>query len=85
MCDGEGGLQVSFHDRKAVRKTRVEKRNNDIVSRLNRTKREENPDLAARRDAHDQVQPPAAVPACLQGVVDTLQQAGCRWSIWTRQ
>ena len=56
------GLQVSFHDRKAVRKTRVEKRNNDIVNRLNRTKREENPDLAARRDAHDQVQ--RASPLC---------------------
>jgi hypothetical protein len=47
--------QVSFHDRKAVRKTKVDKRNNDIVNRLNRTKREENPDLASRRDAYDQV------------------------------
>jgi hypothetical protein len=47
--------QVSFHDRKAVRKTKVEKRNNDIVNRLNRTKREENPDLASRRNAYDQV------------------------------
>lgn len=46
--------QVSFHDRKAVRKTRVEKRNNEIVNRLNRTKREDNPDLAARREAFDQ-------------------------------
>lgn len=47
-------LQVSFYDRKAVRKTKVEKRNNDTVNRLNRTKREEYPDLAARRETHDQ-------------------------------
>lgn len=50
-----GCPQVSFHDRKAVRKTKVEKKNNDIVKRLDRTKREENPDLAARRESYDQV------------------------------
>lgn len=38
-----------------MRKTKVEKRNNEIVNRLNRTKREDNPDLAARREAFDQV------------------------------
>lgn len=35
--------QVSFHRDKDVRKIRVEKRINDIVNRLNKTKTEEHP------------------------------------------
>lgn len=35
--------QVSFHREKDVRKIRVEKRMNDTVNRLNKTKTEEHP------------------------------------------
>lgn len=35
--------QVSFHKDNEVRKVRVEKRNNDIVNRLNKTKIESQP------------------------------------------
>lgn len=35
--------QVSFHKDSEVRKVRVEKRNNDIVNRLNKTKTEAHP------------------------------------------
>ncbi|XP_028781226.1 coiled-coil domain-containing protein 25 [Neltuma alba] len=45
--------QVSFHDSKMVRTTRVEKRINEIVNRLNRTKVERKPDLKAEREAVD--------------------------------
>ena len=46
---------MSFHSSKAIRKCKVEKRSNEIVNRLNKTKREAYPDLAARREAFDQV------------------------------
>lgn len=57
FCDSRTltALQVSFHSLKNIRKCKVEKRSNEIVNRLNRTKREDNPDLAARREAYDQV------------------------------
>ncbi|XP_065079521.1 coiled-coil domain-containing protein 25 [Ochlerotatus camptorhynchus] len=45
--------QVSFYKDKEVRKMRVEKRVNDIVNRLNRTKREEHPDFRAEREKRD--------------------------------
>jgi hypothetical protein len=45
--------QVGYHDLKLVRRIKVEKRQNEIVNRLNKTKREEFPDLAAERDAYD--------------------------------
>lgn len=45
--------QVSFFKDKEVRKMRVEKRVNDIVNRLNRTKREEHPDFRAEREKRD--------------------------------
>lgn len=35
--------QVSFHKDSEVRKVRVDKRNNDIVNRLNKTKTESHP------------------------------------------
>lgn len=37
--------QVGFHKDKDVKKTKVEKRINDIINRLNKTKIEKKPDL----------------------------------------
>ncbi|KAK9906336.1 hypothetical protein WJX75_000191 [Coccomyxa subellipsoidea] len=45
--------QVGFKDLKLIKKTKVECRVNAIVNRLNSTKREEYPDLAAEREAYD--------------------------------
>jgi len=45
--------QVGFHSNKLVTKVRVEKRVNDIINRLNRTKQELYPDLAAERENYD--------------------------------
>ncbi|XP_073030254.1 uncharacterized protein [Primulina eburnea] len=42
--------QVGFHSTKMVRTVRVEKRINEIVNRLNRTKVERTPDLKAERE-----------------------------------
>jgi len=42
--------QVCFHDDKLVRKVKVDKRKNEIVNRLNKTKVEAFPDLAMQRD-----------------------------------
>ena len=46
-------MQVSFHNPKLVKKVRVASKVNDIVNRLNRTKKELNPDLSAEKDAYD--------------------------------
>lgn len=46
--------QVSFYNPRAVRKCKADKRINEIVNRLNKTKREAYPDLAARRETFDQ-------------------------------
>ena len=46
-------LQVSFHNPKLVKKVKVASKVNDIVNRLNRTKKELNPDLSAEKDAYD--------------------------------
>lgn len=43
--------QVSFHNIKAVKRVVVEKRINEIVNRLNKTKTEAYPDLAAEKTA----------------------------------
>ncbi|XP_047945864.1 coiled-coil domain-containing protein 25-like [Salvia hispanica] len=43
--------QVGFHDQKMVRTMKVEKRMNEIVNRLNKTKIERKPDLKAEREA----------------------------------
>ncbi|OIW14596.1 hypothetical protein TanjilG_32938 [Lupinus angustifolius] len=43
--------QVGFHNSKMVRTVRVEKRLNEIVNRLNKTKVERKPDLKAEREA----------------------------------
>ncbi|KAL3148688.1 hypothetical protein ABBQ38_014103 [Trebouxia sp. C0009 RCD-2024] len=45
--------QVGFYSNKLVKKVRVEKRVNDIVNRLNKTKQELYPDLAAERETYD--------------------------------
>lgn len=41
--------QVGFHNQREVRRTVVEKRDNAIVNRLNRTKREADPDFAKEK------------------------------------
>ncbi|KAG9131753.1 hypothetical protein Leryth_009495 [Lithospermum erythrorhizon] len=43
--------QVGFHNQKMVRTVKVEKRMNDIINRLNKTKVERTPDLKAEREA----------------------------------
>jgi uncharacterized membrane protein YukC len=45
--------QVSFHNPKQVRKMRVEKRINDVVNRLNKTKIETQPDFQQEREQRD--------------------------------
>ncbi|KAH8306542.1 hypothetical protein KR018_009727 [Drosophila ironensis] len=46
--------QVGYHDEKAVRRIKLEKRVNEIVNRLNKTKTEvEHPDLRGEREARD--------------------------------
>eukprot|EP00227_Mantoniella_beaufortii_P013263 CAMPEP_0197592354 /NCGR_PEP_ID=MMETSP1326-20131121/15049_1 /TAXON_ID=1155430 /ORGANISM="Genus nov. species nov., Strain RCC2288" /LENGTH=220 /DNA_ID=CAMNT_0043158045 /DNA_START=246 /DNA_END=908 /DNA_ORIENTATION=- len=46
--------QVGFHDEKLVKRVKVEKRKNEIVNRLNKSKTEvEVPDLVMDRDAYD--------------------------------
>jgi len=53
QCHALHALQVGFHSNKLVKKVRVEKRINDIVNRLNKTKQELYPDLAAERENYD--------------------------------
>ncbi|CAG9768453.1 unnamed protein product [Ceutorhynchus assimilis] len=48
--------QVGFHKEKEVRKVKVAKRINDIVNRLNKTKREEHPDFRAEREKRDRLE-----------------------------
>lgn len=45
--------QVAFHKDKDVRKVKVAKRNNEIVNRLNKTKKEAFPDLRQEREERD--------------------------------
>ncbi|BBN02286.1 coiled-coil domain-containing protein 25 [Marchantia polymorpha subsp. ruderalis] len=45
--------QVGFHNPKLVRTVRVEKRVNEIVNRLNKTKVERTPDLKAEREQYN--------------------------------
>ncbi|XP_033738459.1 coiled-coil domain-containing protein 25-like [Pecten maximus] len=52
--------QVGFFKDKEVRKVRVEKRINEIVNRLNKTKEEKFPDLRAEREARDREEREAA-------------------------
>lgn len=45
--------QVSFHNPKLVRKMRVERRINEVVNRLNKTKIEEHPNFQQQREERD--------------------------------
>ncbi|GMH11862.1 hypothetical protein Nepgr_013703 [Nepenthes gracilis] len=45
--------QVGFHNSKTVRTVKVEKRLNEVVNRLNRTKVERKPDLKAEHEAYN--------------------------------
>ncbi|ORX44864.1 hypothetical protein BCR36DRAFT_585975 [Piromyces finnis] len=45
--------QVSFFNQKMVKRIKVEKRVNEIINRLNKTKVERNPDLNAEKIAHE--------------------------------
>ena len=44
---------MGFHKQKEVRKIKVSKRENLIVNRLNKTKREEQPDFRGDREKRD--------------------------------
>ncbi|PZC74683.1 coiled-coil domain-containing protein 25 [Helicoverpa armigera] len=48
--------QVAFHKDKDVRKVRVAKRSNEIVNRLNKTKKESFPDLRIERETRDRLE-----------------------------
>ncbi|CAH2238115.1 coiled-coil domain-containing protein 25 [Pararge aegeria] len=48
--------QVAFHKDKDVRKVRIIKRINEIINRLNKTKREAFPDLRLERETRDRVE-----------------------------
>lgn len=48
--------QVGFKDDKLVRKMTVDRRNTEIVNRLNKTKKDLSPDLEAERDAWEREQ-----------------------------
>ena len=70
-CQALHALQVGFHSNKLVKKVRVEKRINDIVNRLNKTKQELYPDLAAERETYDRgirAARKAEVQVCLHSV-----------------
>ena len=41
--------QIGFHRQKQVRKVHIEKRVNEIINRINKTKLEKFPDLAAKK------------------------------------
>jgi hypothetical protein len=45
--------QIGFHRQKEVKKIHVEKRINEIINRLNKTKVEKFPDLAAEKAAYE--------------------------------
>jgi hypothetical protein len=47
---------VGFRDERALKKIKIDRRNNDIVNRLKKTEQEAYPDLAAERDAYDKEQ-----------------------------
>mmetsp|Transcript_1191 Transcript_1191/g.3345 ORF Transcript_1191/g.3345 Transcript_1191/m.3345 type:complete len:210 (+) Transcript_1191:67-696(+) len=42
--------QVSFHNHKAVKRINVDRRDNTIINRLNKTKEEKDPDLAKEKE-----------------------------------
>ncbi|KAF5281565.1 hypothetical protein FQA39_LY05100 [Lamprigera yunnana] len=48
--------QIGFHKEKEVHKIKVAKRLNDIINRLNKTKKEEFPDFRAEREKRDRLE-----------------------------
>ncbi|XP_030761266.1 coiled-coil domain-containing protein 25 [Sitophilus oryzae] len=48
--------QVGFHKESEVKKMKVAKRINEIVNRLNKTKKEEHPDFRAEREKRDKIE-----------------------------
>ncbi|KAG7160985.1 coiled-coil domain-containing protein 25-like isoform X1 [Homarus americanus] len=48
--------QVGFHSEKEVRKIRLEKRINEVINRLNKTKTESHPDFRLEREERDRVE-----------------------------
>ena len=48
--------QVGFHKNKEVRNVMIEKKVNDIINRLNKTKREEEPNFRALREERDAIE-----------------------------
>ncbi|XP_050717022.1 coiled-coil domain-containing protein 25-like [Eriocheir sinensis] len=48
--------QVGFHSEKEVRKIRLEKRSNEVVNRLNKTKVEGHPNLRQEREDRDKLE-----------------------------
>ena len=48
-----------------MKKLKVEKRLNPVVNRLNSTKREENPDLAAEREAYEKEVSVLSASSCI--------------------
>ena len=62
--------QVGFHKDKEVRKIRVSKRENHIVNRLNKTKREiKNPDLRTERENRQEVLRKECHTSCNQNIM----------------
>ncbi|GBG00416.1 hypothetical protein Rsub_13178 [Raphidocelis subcapitata] len=45
--------QVGYHDPRRVRKTKVERKVNDIINRLEKTREERSPDLKAEKEAFE--------------------------------
>ena len=63
-------LKVGFHKDKEVRKIRVSKRENHIVNRLNKTKREiKNPDLRTERENRQEVLRKECHTSCNQNIM----------------
>lgn len=42
--------QIGYHDTRKVRKTKVDRKSNDIINRLEKTREERNPDFAAEKE-----------------------------------
>ena len=63
-------LKVGFHKDKEVRKIRVSKRENHIVNRLNKTKKEvKNPDLRTERESRQEVLREESHTICNQNIM----------------
>jgi hypothetical protein len=67
--------QVGFHRQKQVKRILVEKRANEIINRLNKTKEERFPDLAAERAAFDKEEKRKEKAALLEKVPPPLNCA----------